>query len=403
MIRFETRAQSRFQALGALFQPLAPVALAAFAASGCGNSSSPNQGSSGSGTSGSSTGTASSGTAVATTGSASGAAASGTSSGAATTGVVATAGSSAGAATGTASGDGTSGTAASGISSGTLATSGSSGASTGSSQPTDDGGAAMIDAGGRTLPTCAKPTPPPNEVGGAQGSRPIECDVLLQALDFEDAYSYPSPPGSIKVTTFGNAIGLYEINNCSPYCYAKDLTVGVDIVGGGSQTDLQGEIILEFPSSGPGLADGGAYPIPVADKSRSIYSWITFDGPAKPEFEIDTQLVVETATGIVPAVQTRQFFKPNTTGQNPFGPFNVANNYSYSNGSEFAYAPITTAAGFPNGLVNVTGIGFRIVAKATAGQSWHGVLYIDHVQLRGPGPQNPDGWPAGYPYHDAGL
>jgi hypothetical protein len=387
MTRFETRARARVEALGALF---------ALTALSCGNSSSPIQGG-GSGTSGSGSAAASSGTQAT-----SGASVSGATSGGTTSGVVATSGVSAGAAAGTASGDVTSGAAsgASGTSSGSPSTSGGSGASTGSSETSDDGGLAMIDAAGRTLPTCTKPTPPPNEGAGAL-SRPSECDVLLQALDFEDAYSYPSPPGSIKVTDFGNAFGLFEINNCSPYCYAKDLTVGVDIVGGGSQADLQGEIILEFPSSGPGLSDGGPYPIPVADKTRSIYSWITFDGPAKPPFEIDTQLVVETATGIVPAVQTRPFFKAN--GQVPFGPFNVTNNYSYSNGSEFAYAPITGANGFPNGLVNVTGIGFRIVAKATAGQSWHGVVYIDHVQLRGPGPQNPPGWPGAYPYHDAGL
>jgi hypothetical protein len=88
---------------------------------------------------------------------------------------------------------------------------------------------------------------------------------------------------------------------------------------------------------------------------------------------------------------------------NPFGPFSVANNYSYGNGSEFKYFPFTSANGFPGGLANVTGIGFRISAKATAGQSWHGVLYIDHLQIRGAGPQNPPGWAQAYPYTDAGL
>ena len=46
---------------------------------------------------------------------------------------------------------------------------------------------------------------------------------------------------------------------------------------------------------------------------------------------------------------------------------------------------------------NVTGIGFRITAKATAGQEWHGVAYIDHAQIRGGGADNPtDAGP--YPY-----
>lgn len=101
-------------------------------------------------------------------------------------------------------------------------------------------------------------------------------------------------------------------------------------------------------------------------------------GAAAPAFEIDTQLIVETGGSIIlPAVEVKAFFK--TKNLSPFGPFSVANNYSYGNGSEFKYFPFTSANGFPNALMNVTGMGFRIVAKATAGQSWHGVAYIDHM------------------------
>jgi hypothetical protein len=258
-------------------------------------------------------------------------------------------------------------------------------------QPDGDG-LAQIDAAGRTLPTCAKVTPPPNDTGGAQGSRPSECDYLLQSLDFEDMYSYASPASSIKVTNFGQAFGLFEVNNCSPYCYAKNLTVGIDIVGGGSQAQLQGEIIVELPATGAGL------PITTVDATqanmRDALAWITFDGAAPPPFEIDTQFVVETSAGVIPAVEVKAFFK--TQNLSPFGPFSVANNYSYGNGSEFKYFPVTSANGFPNPLTNVIGMGFRIVAKATAGQSWHGVAYIDHMHVRLPaGPDMPAG---AYPF-----
>jgi len=259
----------------------------------------------------------------------------------------------------------------------------------GSEGQPDSGLVEAFDAAGRTPPTCAKVTPPPNDVGGAQGSRPSECDYLLQSLDFEDMYSYPSST-AVKVS---GAFGLSQVNNCSPYCYAKNLTVGIDIVGGGTADQLQGDIIVEFAATGPGL------PITVVDatqaNTRDALAWITFDGAAAPPFEIDTQLIVETGGSvIVPAVEVKAFFK--TKNLSPFGPFSVANNYSYGNGCEFKYFPFTSATGFPNALMNVTGMGFRIVAKATAGQSWHGVAYIDHMHIRLPAAAD---MPAGnYPF-----
>jgi hypothetical protein len=235
----------------------------------------------------------------------------------------------------------------------------------------------MVDAAGRTPPTCAKSTPSFNEVMSQQ----TECDFLLQSLDFEDRFSYPSTAASIKVTTFGLAFGLYEIDSCSPYCYKKNLTVGIDIVGGGDPKQLQGEIIVEFPATGPGL------PITALDNSRNSLAWITFDGAMKPPFEIDTQLVIETSAGILASAETKPFFKPGGN-KNPFGPFQ-GNNYSYNNGCEFKYFPITGGGGFAAGTSMVTGMGFRIVAKAAAGQEWHGVAYIDHLQIRGGAGNNP--------------
>ncbi|HXK17046.1 MAG TPA: hypothetical protein VNG33_04560 [Polyangiaceae bacterium] len=310
---------------------------------------------------------------------ASGSGAGGTVTGAA--GTAATAGSASGVAgaggTGVAGASGASGAAGSSGSGGTP-TAGAGGASgTG-------GSGGVVGTGGfpnGTPATCAKATPSPN------GARPVECDYLLQSLDFEDMYSYASPAASIKITTYGKAFGQTAINNCSPICYAKNLTVGVDIVGGNDAT-TKGEVIAEYPATGGGL------PITAADANRNILAWITFDGAAKPAFEIDTQLVLETATGVVPAVENKAFFK--TGGNlNPFGPFSIANDFSYGNGSEFKYFSAIGGNGFPTMPANVTGIGFRITAKATAGQEWHGVVYIDHLQVRAPTPNNPQGQ---YPY-----
>ena len=258
-----------------------------------------------------------------------------------------------------------------------MAAGGSSGAG-GAGGASGAGGSGSGGAPSGTAPTCKTPTPSPN------GAKPIECDYLLQSIDFETMYSYASPPTSIKVTSFGAAFGQFAINNCSPFCYAKNLTVGVDIVGGSDAT-TKGEIIAEFPATGDGL------PITTADANRNILAWITFDGETKPDFEIDTQLVLETAGGVVPSVETKQYFKPGGN-QAPFGPFS---DQSYAMGGEFKYFNAVGANGFPTMPANVTGIGFRIVAKATAGQQWHGVAYIDHLQVRAPSPNNPQGQ---YPY-----
>src|SRR5260221_3273761 len=214
------------------------------------------------------------------------------------------------------------------------------------------GGGSAGGAPSGTAPTCKAATPSPN------AARAIECDSLLQSLDFEDKYSYVSPPASIKVTNFGKAIGQTAINDCSPYCYSKNLTVGIDIVGGMDDT-LKGEVIAEYPATGAGL------PITAADANRNILAWITFDGAAQPDFEIDTQLVLETTTGVVPSVESKAFFKTGAN-LNPFGPFSIANDFSYKNGSEFKYFGATGANGFPTAPANVIGIGFRITAKATA-------------------------------------
>jgi hypothetical protein len=315
-------------------------------------------------------------------GSGSGGSATGGSAGSSTTG--GTGGGTSGSGTG-----GSGGTTTGGASTAGSANGGGGAAAGGSTGGSGGSGGAVGGSGGSggapsgTAPTCKKETPSPN------GARPIECDYLLQSIDFEDSLSYPSPPASIKITNYGKAIGQTAVNKCSPFCYGKNLTVGIDIVG--SQPDtLKGEVIAEFPATGPGL------PITAADGSRNTLAWITFDGDAAPTFEITTQLVLQTATGVVASVETKPYFKPGGN-QNPFGPFSIQDDYSYKNGAEFKYFAVNGAQGFPAAPQNVTGIGVRITAKATAGQEWHGVAYIDHLQVRAPSPNNPTDAGA-YPY-----
>jgi hypothetical protein len=228
-----------------------------------------------------------------------------------------------------------------------------------------------FDAAGRTQPTCVTPKPNPNPA-----SRSSECDYLLQSIDFESKYSYATTPADIKLTSFGTALGLSAINNCGPYCYGDALTVGVDIVGGGDVKATQGEIIVEFPATGPGL--------PIANAvGRASLGWMMLDGPTAPPFAITGQMIYETSNGIVSAKgQTLAY-----------------NNWLDYTHAEFKYFNVG-ATTFSAPPVNVTGIGFRITSPANLpkGMEWHGVAYIDHLQIRdGAAGDNPN-VAGGYPF-----
>jgi hypothetical protein len=261
------------------------------------------------------------------------------------------------------SGSGGSGTAStsSGGGSGGGSSSGTSGAGDGGTTTVtdggDDGSSAPPDAGVAVIDGSVRACTP---MKNPNATRPIECDFLQQSIDFEDYFSFPSPPGSIKVTNFGSALGAYAINNCGPYCYAKNFTINVDIVGGGTQAQEQGEVIFEFPSTGAGL------PIPSA-VGRSAYAWILLDGPTKPAFAITGQLVLETSAGIITGPITKAL---------------AYHDWLQWQMAEFKFTIAATS--FSGPPTNVTGIGFRIVGPANlpTGQEWHGLAYIDHLQVR---------------------
>jgi hypothetical protein len=345
MIRFRA-----FRALGAL----SLLALGLGAAQGC--TSSP--GRTGGGTAGSSS-AGSSGSAGAASGSAgSGTAGAGEGSAGASGGNPGSAGA-------------TPGTAGATGSAGADASAGGSAGATVTDAATDHT-SPPFDAAGRTPPTCKTPVPSP-----IPAMKPTsECDFLLQSLDFEDMYNYNSP--QIEITNFGTALGAYEINKCMPYCYAKELTIGVDIVGGGDPTGLQGEVIVHFPATGPEL------PITTA-VGRDSLAWIQLSGDTAPPFKIMAQLVVESSTaGIIPAKNMVQ------VGYNAW--------LNYQN-AEVKYFGIGAAPGgpFATDPVNIVGMGFRIFAPANLpkGMEWHGLLIIDHMEIRKGGEDMPAGT---YPY-----
>jgi hypothetical protein len=279
--------------------------------------------------------------------------------------------------TGGAAGAGTAGAggstgAAGGAPDASVVTDAAAGASGSDAGTKTDAASPPFDAVGRTPPTCKTPKPSP-----IPSQKPTnECDYLLQSLDFEDMYSYVSP--NIEITSFGTALGAWAINNCSPYCYSKELTIGVDIVGGGDASQLKGEVIVHFPTTGPEL------PI-TTPVGRDSLAWINLDGPTAPPFTIMAQLVVETADGtVIPANEMKQV--------------GYANWLDYQH-AEFKYFGIQAppAGPFPAINMTITGIGFRIMAPANLakGMEWHGVVYLDHLQIRKGAEDNP---PGNYPF-----
>ena len=142
------------------------------------------------------------------------------------------------------------------------------------------------------------------------------------------------------------------VQECHPYCYKGNLTIGLDLVPG-ADTSLRGEILFAFP---PTVA-----PI-VAPSGRASLGWIWVDGPALPAgATLTAQMVLKSNDkGVVVAKDSLSL-----TPQKWF---------------EFRYFPIDQ--GFDKAdLVNVTHIGFRVTLSGTTA-GYQGVIYADHFQLR---------------------
>lgn len=215
-----------------------------------------------------------------------------------------------------------------------------------------------LDGGGK-IPMCVT-----NDVAGGVNrvaTNYSECDVEDQAIDFDVAANYPLPrkPGydpsttPVTITAFGSAFSGYAAQQCHPYCYKGNLTLGIDVVAS-SAASLRGEVLFDFP---PGVA-----PI-VSPAGRASLGWIYLDGPALPAgATVTAQMVLQSKDkGLLVGKEQKKV--------------------TLKTWSEFRYFPIQQSFDVPD-LINITSIGFRLTFTATGSQEWHGVVYADHFQLR---------------------
>jgi hypothetical protein len=277
-----------------------------------------------------------------------------------------TAGTGPGAAGGGAAGVATGGSTSGGFATGGMTSAGAGGARGGGGSGGAAGGGSGGAAGGSggsgpgKTPMCLTP----DVMGGVDRSdnNYVECDVEDQAIDFDIATAYKPPrkPGYDPMTTpvtftdFGTALTGFAVQECHPYCYRGNLTLGLDLIAG-SEKSLQGEVLFGFP---PTVA-------PIVDpKGRASLGWVYVDGPALPAGTTLTLTMVLKSTdkGIVIA-------KDNKT-------------MALKKWAEFRYFPIDQGFAATD-LVNITHIGFRVtLTPAASAQDWHGVIYADHFQLR---------------------
>lgn len=234
------------------------------------------------------------------------------------------------------------------------------GGSAGAAGSSGSGGAAGGGGGGGKTPMCL--TNALAEGVDRATNNYIECDVEEQAIDFDVMSAYPAPrkPGYDPMTTpvtftdYGSAFTGSAVQECHPYCYKGNLTLGLDFVAG-ADASLRGEVLFGFP---PTVA-----PI-VAPSGRASLGWIFVDGPALPaNAKLTVQMVLKSMDkGVVLSTKT--------------------NDIQPKKWFEFRYFPIDD--GFAKvDLVNITHIGFRITLSPSAGAAnWSGVLYADHFQLR---------------------
>jgi len=214
-----------------------------------------------------------------------------------------------------------------------------------------------LDGGGK-IPMCLT-----NDVAGGvnrAATNYTECDVEDQEIDFDVAANYPPPrkPGydpsttPVTITNYGTAFSGYEVQQCHPYCYKGNLTLGVDVVS--SAPSLRGEVLFDFP---PSVA-----PI-VSPAGRASLGWIFLDGPPLPAgTTVTAQMVLKSQDkGMLVGTEMKKV--------------------TLKTWAEFRYFPIQQVFNVAD-LVNITSIGFRLTFAQAGAQEWHGVVYADHFQLR---------------------
>ena len=188
----------------------------------------------------------------------------------------------------------------------------------------------------------------------------IECDVEKQAIDFDAAGDYTPGRGPgydplqtpASFTSYGTAFTGSAVQQCHPYCYKGNLTVGISFTPG-ADASTRGEVLLDFPTS-----------VVIADANgRNSLGWIFVDGPALPPgATLTAQMVLKSSTkGLLLAKDTKAV--------------------ALKTWVEFKYFAIQQGFNAAD-LVNITSIGFRLTLTPNTAGAWSGVVYADHFQLR---------------------
>jgi hypothetical protein len=233
------------------------------------------------------------------------------------------------------------------------------GGAAGSAGSAGAGGSAGSAGGGGKVPACM--TPDVADGVDRAANNYIECDVEEQAIDFDvmAAYGQDREPGydpsttPVSFTDYGTAFSGSAVQECHPYCYKGNLTLGLDLLAG-AESSLRGEVLFAFPNTVAPIANASG---------RLSLGWIYVDGPALPAgTKLTVQMVLKNDKGVA-------------LGNGPI-------DATVKKWIEFKYFPIQN--GFQAAdLMNVTHIGFRAtLTPLAAAQDWHGVIYADHFQLR---------------------
>ncbi len=188
----------------------------------------------------------------------------------------------------------------------------------------------------------------------------IECDVETQSIEFDQPGDFTPGKGpgydpaqtTASFTDFGSAFTGSAVQQCHPYCWKGNLTIGIGFKPG-SDASTRGEVLLAFPPS-----------VNIADATgRPSLGWIWVDGPDLPAGStLNAQMVLKSSTkGLLVAKETKKV--------------------TLKTWLEFRYFPIESTFNTAD-LVNITHIGFRLTLTPNTSAAWSGVVYADHFELR---------------------
>ena len=122
----------------------------------------------------------------------------------------------------------------------------------------------------------------------------IECDVEKQSIEFDKPEDFTTGKGpgydpaltTASFTDYGSAFTGSAVQQCHPYCWKGNLTVGINFTPG-SDASTRGEVLLAFPPT-----------VVIADANgRNSLGWIWVDGPNLPAgATLNAQMVLKSSS-----------------------------------------------------------------------------------------------------------